>query len=121
MSNKDGPFIPNRIDRDPSVILGVTGPEVFAIAWLSIPAFIFFAVITGIVFSSVPGGLFAGVVGVGITLFGGVLLLAKIKRNKPPNYILHKKQIILSELGISPAPFLYKSEYFRSTRDRDRD
>ncbi len=113
------PFIPNRIDRDPPVILGVTGPEVMAIAWLSVPAFILSALFFGIVFSSIPIGLFLGVVGIGVTLFGGVVTLAKVKRNKPPNYILHKKQIVLSEMGISPASFLYKSEQFRSTRDRD--
>ncbi len=117
MNKASRPFIPNRIDRDPPVIVGVTGPEVYAIAWLSLPAFLVFAIITWSIFSSVVGGLFAGVVGIGITLFGGVLVLAKIKRNKPPHYILHMKLKLFGFLKISPTPFLYQSERFRSTRD----
>ncbi len=117
MSKNSKPFIPNRIDRDPPVIVGVTGPEVYAIAWLSLPSFLLFALIAGTIFSSVVAGLFVGVVGIGVTLFGGVLVLAKIKRNKPPHYVLHMKLKLFGMLRISPTPFLYKSERFRSTRD----
>ncbi|MCF6204044.1 MAG: TIGR03750 family conjugal transfer protein [Methylococcaceae bacterium] len=117
MSNKVVNFVPNRIDRDPSVIMGVTGPEVFQIVWMCIPAFILFGIVSGILFQSFVGGLFSGFLGAIINLFGGILLVAKVKRNKPPHYIAHKKVKKLDKLGIKPAPIIYSTEHFRSTRD----
>lgn len=110
-------LVPNRIDRDPSVILGVTGPEVYAVAWLSLPAFVLLALLAGFVFSSFMGALFAGFLGAIVVLFGGILLTAKIKRNKPPHFLTHSKLKWMGQIGFKPTPFLHQSERFRSTRD----
>lgn len=110
-------LVPNKIDRDPSVIMGVTGPELYSIAWLSIPAFFFSAILCGIVFGSLPGALFVGFIGVVLTLFGGVMVVARLKNNKPPHYLLHKRLKIQGDLGLKKAPFIYKSTSFRATRD----
>ena len=111
-------LVPNKIDRDPSVIMGVTGPEVYSIAWLSIPAFIISVLLAYLIFGSFTGALFLGFIGVVVTLFGGVVFVARIKSNKPPHYLLHKRIKILANLGIKPAPFLYKTKNFRSNRDK---
>jgi len=117
MAKHETSFVPNRIDRDPPVILGVTSPEVNAIGWLSIPAFIITAILVYSLFGSIVYAIFGGVVGIAISLFGGLMLLVSIKRNKPPHYILHKKHILLDKLGLKPAPFVYKSERFSATDD----
>ena len=114
---KESSFVPNRIDRDPNVMLGVTAPELNAIAWLALPAFIIFAIAGYFVLDSFIRALLAGAFGVMIVLFGALFLLVAIKRNKPPHYILHIRFILLDKLGIKKAPFIYKTERFSATDD----
>jgi len=114
---KDSSFVPNRIDRDPNVMLGVTAPELNTIAWLALPALIVFAIIGYLIFDSFIRGLLVGAFGVMIVLFGSMFLLIAFKRNKPPHYILHTKFILLDKLGLKKAPFIYESERFSATDD----
>jgi len=120
MSNerkRDSNFIPNRIDHDPPVLLGVTSPELTLLGYISIPAFLLGAVLT-FVFSdtfvyAILGGVFIAI----IALFGSLFFLIAYKRNKPRNYVLHRKQILLSRLGLKHVSFIYKSELFSSKDD----
>jgi len=114
---KETSFVPNRIDRDPNVMLGITAPELNAIAWLALPAFIIFAIAGYIIFDSFIRAILSGAFGVVMVLFGSLFLLIAVKRNKPPHYILHMKFILLDKLGLKKAPFIYKSERFSATDD----
>jgi len=114
---KDSSFVPNRIDRDPNVMLGITAPELNAIAWLALPAFTIFAIGGYFVFDSFLRAILVGAFGIMIVLFGALFLLVTIKRNKPPHYILHMKFILLDKLGLKKSPFIYKTERFSATDD----
>jgi len=115
---RDSSFVPNRIDQDPPVIMGVTSPELTSLGYLAIPAFILGVVLTFLFLNTfvyaVLGGVFLAV----LTLFGSLFFLIAYKRNKPRNYVLHRKQILLDKLGIKRVSFIYKSELF-SSRDND--
>jgi len=110
-------LVPNRIDRDPAVIMGVTAPEIYTIAWVSAPVFLLSSVVFGMVFQSFFGGLLLGFVSAIASLFGGVVLVARFKRNKPPHYLTHYRLTILGKFGVKPTPFLHQSQRYRAIRD----
>jgi len=110
-------FVPNRIDRDPVIMKGVTNPEFKMIAViasaLSIASFILFLLVISAVFA-----MLASAFVLVICLFSGVFILAAYKRNKPRNYVTHMKHIYIERYFKIPAPFIHKTTHFRSTRKK---
>jgi len=112
-------FVPNRIDRDPVIMKGVTSPEFKMIATiacvLAVVFFILFLFIISAVFA-----LLAGAFVLAICLFVGVFILAAYKRNKPRNYVNHMMHVYIERYFKIPAPFIHKTTHFRSTRIRKK-
>lgn len=112
-------FVPNRIDRDPVIMKGVTNPEFKMIATiacvLTVVFFILFLFIMSAVFA-----LLASAFVLVICLFVGVFILAACKRNKPRNYVNHMMHIYIERYLKIPAPFIHKTTHFRSTRIRKK-
>ena len=110
-------FVPNRIDRDPVIMKGVTNPEFKMIAVIasaiSIGSFILFLFVISAVFS-----MLASAFVLVISLFAGVYMLAAYKRNKPRNYVTHMKHVYIERYFKVPAPFIHKTTHFKSTRKR---
>ncbi len=110
-------FVPNRIDRDPVIMKGVTNPEFKMIAViasaLGVISFVLFLVVISAVFA-----LLASAFVLVISLFCGVFILASYKRNKPRHYVTHMKHIYIERYFKIPSPFIHKTTQFRSTRKR---
>ncbi len=110
-------FVPNRIDRDPMIMKGVTNPEFKMIAVIAsavaIASFILFLFIMSAVFA-----MLASAFVLVICLFLGVYMLAAYKRNKPRNYVNHIKHVYIERFFKVPAPFIHKTTHFKSTRKR---
>ncbi len=110
-------FVPIRIDREPNVLLGITASEIYTILWVTLPMFGAAALIVGLLLQSPALGIFIGFTVAMAYMFAAVIILAKIKRNKPPNYIIQSKYIFLEKIGLKKAPFIWKSEVFKTTKD----
>ena len=112
-------FVPNRIDRDPVIMKGITNPEFKMIAAIagsiSVVFFLLFLFVLSAVFA-----MLASTFVLVISLFSGVFILAAYKRNKPRNYVNHMKHIYIERFFKIPAPFIHQSTQFRSTRKRKR-
>ena len=112
-------FVPNRIDRDPVIMKGITNPEFKIIASIAgavgAISFILFLFIMSAVFA-----LLACAFVLVISLFSGVFILAAYKRNKPRNYVNHMMHVYIERYFKIPAPFIHKTTHFRSTRIRKK-
>ena len=109
--------IPNRIDRAPSVLMGVTASEFNSILWLALPTFIVFTLLFWMLFESIIAAAFAGLAVAMYVSFSALLYVARIKRGKPPNWLPHITTIFLDKLGLKAAPFIHKTTHFHSIRD----
>jgi len=108
-------FVPNRIDRDPVIVKGVTNPEFKMIAIIAGALGIFLFILT-LILTNVIAALLVSSFALVIVMFMGVFVLASYKRNKPRHYVTHMKHIYVERLFKIPAPFIYKSKNYRSTR-----
>jgi len=111
--------IPNRIDREPAVLLGVTAPEFNSITWLALPSFIIATLFFTVLFGGVLAGAFTGLVVALYISFSALLWVARIKRGKPPQWLPHTTAILLEKVGFRAAPFIHKTTYFHSLRDKN--
>jgi len=109
--------IPNRIDRAPSVLMGVTASEFNSIIWLALPTFIVFTLLFWVLFESIIAAAFAGLAVAMYVSFSALLYVARIKRGKPPHWLPHITAIFLDKSGLKAAPFIHKTTHFHSIRD----
>ena len=109
-------LIPNRIDRDPSILMGVTAPEFYTVGWMTLPALIAGSVIFSLLFESLLGGLFVGLILAAYTAFWGILWIARVKRGRPPLWLQHTTAIVMDKMGLSVAPFIHKTTRFHGLR-----
>ena len=109
-------LVPNRIDRDPAIIRGVTAPELYLIMFIALPTGLLAVLFFGLLFRSLFIGVALGMTTIVLMLVFGVLLIANIKRNKPLNYLTHAWHIKREQLGIKAASFIHKTTRFKETR-----
>jgi len=109
-------LVPNRIDRDPAIIRGVTAPELYLIILLALPTGLLGVLLFGLLFRSLFIGVALGMTTIVLILVFGVLLIANIKRNKPLNYLTHAWHIKREKLGFKAASFIHKTTRFKETR-----
>lgn len=109
--------IPNRIDRDPSVLMGVTAPEFNSISWLALPSFIVATLVFSLLFTSVLAGAFTGLAVAMYVSFSALIWVARIKRGKPPHWLPHTSAILLEKWRIKAAPFIHKTTHYHTLRD----
>lgn len=109
-------LVPNRIDRDPAIIRGVTAPELYLIIAMAIPLGLFGVLVTGLIFQSFFVGIAFGMMTTVCVLIVGVLMIAAIKRERPHHYLTHAGYIKVERLGFKVAPFIHKTTRFKVSR-----
>ena len=108
-------FAPNRIDRDPAIVRGVTAPELYAFFSASAPVAIIALVLMTLLssfFAGVVAGIFSGV----MFLFVFLFFTASLKRGQPPNFLPHRITILKDEASLGRASFIYRDSHYRSIR-----
>ena len=113
---KESLFIPNRTDRDPSILMGVTASEFNTVLAMAIPAVILGTLVFGVLLDSFLGGIFVGILLAAYTVFWGILWVAKIKRGKPTHWLPHTTLILKQKLGLGTAPFIHQTTRYHSRR-----
>lgn len=109
-------LVPNRIDRDPAIIRGVTAPELYLILIAAMPFSLLGILLFGSLFGSLFVGLAFGMATMVLGLIFGVFVIANIKRNKPLNYLTHAWHVKRESLGLGSAAFIHRTTRFKVTR-----
>lgn len=109
-------LVPNRIDRDPAIIRGVTAPELYLIILIAIPTGVLGILVFGVLFGSLFTGVAFGMATMIFSIVFGVYFIANVKRNKPLNYLTHAWHVKRESLGLGAASFIHKTTRFKRGR-----